>query len=576
MLSLLILLRVAAAATLLPSVRAKDWDGEPYTWLYQYALPIPPLASPKMNIINPVTNNTIQYFEMTVLPFSQQIYPGKEATDLVGYEAMSPGPTFLIEKGQETVVRFINNATNPAAVHVHGSPTRAPWDGWADDTFLPGQYKDYYYPNFQSARTIWYHDHAVDITSVNAYYGQAGAYIIHDPAEDALGLPSGYGTYDLPMVLMSKEYQSSGQLISPAGNTVSLYGDVIHVNGQPWPYHAVEPCRYRLRVVNAAISRAFDIYFVADNSTDRIPFQVVGSDSGLLSKPADTDSLHVGMGERYDVVFDFGGYAGSNVTMRNQDNVGGDAVYLNTDKVMRFVVSGDSVGDTSAVPDTLADIAALPEKDTPAYTFEFAVGADNNWLINGVGFDDVANRVLARPPRGTVELWELRNGAGGLLHPVHVHLVDFKVISRTGGQGRGVQNYESQGLKDVVWVDRDETVTVEAWYAPWDGVYMFHCHNLVHEDHYMMDAFNVTQITDLGYNETEFNDPMEARWRAKDYDSADFTPDAITATVQYMASLKPYSDWQEVEEKLKEYWAAHGGAKRRRTDKRARMIRHSV
>ena len=113
-----------------------------------------------------------------------------------------------------------------------------------------------------------------------------------------------------------------------------------------------------------------------------------------------------------------------------------------------------------------------------------------------------------------------------------------------------MQEYEAKGFKDVVWVDRDETVTVEAWYAPWDGVYMFHCHNLVHEDHYMMDAFNVTQIADLGYNETEFNDPMEARWRAKPVDSADFTPEAITDTVQYMASLKPYSDWQEVEEKL--------------------------
>ncbi|KAF3014769.1 hypothetical protein E8E14_010640 [Neopestalotiopsis sp. 37M] len=569
---LLILARVVAGVALLPQVKAKDWAGEPYPWLYSCALPIPPLASPKMNILNPVTNNTIQYFEIDIEPFSQQIYPNKNATDLVGYNGMSPGPTFLIQRGQETVVRFVNKHTKPSAVHVHGSPTRAPWDGWADDTFLPDEYKDYYYPNFQSARTIWYHDHAVDITAVNAYFGQAGAYIIHDPDEDKLGLPSGYGTYDLPMILMSKEYKPDGQLISPAGNTVSLYGDVIHVNGQPWPFHDVEPRKYRFRTVNAAISRAFDLYFVTeDDDTTRIPFQVVGSDSGLLSEPVTTDSLHAGMGERWDVVFDFAPYAGTNITMRNQDNVGGDAVYINTDKVMRFVVSGDKVADTSKVPSDLRDLPTLPAKDTPAYSFEFAVGPDNNWLINGVGFDDVANRILARPPRGTVELWELKNGAGGLLHPVHVHLVDFKVKSRTGGQNRGVQEYEAKGFKDVVWLDRDETVIVEAWYAPWDGVYMFHCHNLVHEDHYMMDAFNVTQITDLGYNETEFNDPMEARWRGKPVDSADFTPEAITDTVQYMASLKPYSDWQEVEEKLKEYWAAHGGEK-----KKARRVRRSI
>lgn len=41
---------------------------------------------------------------------------------------------------------------------------------------------------------------------------------------------------------------------------------------------------------------------------------------------------------------------------------------------------------------------------------------------------------------------------------MHVHLVDMKVLSRTGGSGRGVQNYEAQGLKDVIWLDVGETV----------------------------------------------------------------------------------------------------------------------
>lgn len=44
---------------------------------------------------------------------------------------------------------------------------RAPFDGWADDTTEPGQYKDYYYPNGQNARTLWYHDHAIDHTAVS-------------------------------------------------------------------------------------------------------------------------------------------------------------------------------------------------------------------------------------------------------------------------------------------------------------------------------------------------------------------------------------------------------------------------
>ena len=54
-------------------------------------------------------------------------------------------------------------------------------------------------------------------------------------------------------------------------------------------------------------------------------------------------------------------------------------------------------------------------------------------------------------------------------------------MSRQGGRGR-VEPYERVALKDVVLLGRNEKVRVLARYAPWDGVYMFHCHNLVHED----------------------------------------------------------------------------------------------
>ncbi|OHW96640.1 bilirubin oxidase [Colletotrichum incanum] len=71
----------------------------------------------------------------------------------------------------------------------------------------------------------------MDITAVNAYFGQAGAYIIQDPDEYALGLPSTYGVNDIPLVLSSKQYNKDGTLFSPAYETDSLYGDVVHVNG---------------------------------------------------------------------------------------------------------------------------------------------------------------------------------------------------------------------------------------------------------------------------------------------------------------------------------------------------------
>uniref|UniRef100_L2G5G4 Bilirubin oxidase n=1 Tax=Colletotrichum fructicola (strain Nara gc5) TaxID=1213859 RepID=L2G5G4_COLFN len=479
---------------------AKDWLSPEYRFFYQFPLPIPPVKQPKMSITNPVTNKQIDYYEVDIVPFKQQVYPNKGPASLVGYDGLSPGPTFLVPRGRETVVRFTNKATLPSAVHLHGSPSRAPWDGWAEDRIQPGEYKDYYYPNSQSARFLWYHDHAMDI---------------------------------------------------------------------------VEPRKYRLRFLNAAVSRSFILYFRRQTGGANIPFQVIASDAGLLTGPITTSTLTMSMAERWEVVVDFSGYAGQNISLLNQKDVGKDTDYGFTDQVMRFIVGKSAAAaDTSLVPARLRDVPFPPRQgDGVDRRFKFH-RSNGEWQINGVGFSDVANRVLARVPdganrvlarvpRGTVEIWEFENGGGGWTHPVHVHLVDFRILSRTKAK-RPVLAYEAAGLKDVVWLDAGEVVRVEAHYAPWDGVYMFHCHNLIHEDHEMMAAFNVTALGDLGYTETSFADPMEARWRAVPVSAAAFQADAVVQKVQAMAALQPYNNEAEVLQRLDQYWAARGGVKMRR------------
>ena len=399
---------------------------------------------------------------------------------------------------------------------------------------------------------LWYHDHAIDHTAENAYFGQAGAYILHDSAEDALNLPS--GAYDVPLILSSKQYNQDGSLFSPASETTSLYGDVIHVNGQPWPYFRVEPRKYRLRFLDASISRSFFLYFERDTAPGtKLPFNVIASDAGLLSSPQQVQDLYISIAERYEIVIDFSIYTNQNITLRNSRDVGADKDYPHTDKIMKFLVSPPPVTDPSSLPATLRTIPYPQTKATVDHHFKFE-SKNGHWEINGVTFSDVANRVLARPKRGTVEVWELENSSGGWTHPIHIHLIDFKVKKRVNGK-RSVLPYEAAGLKDVVWLGPGETVTVEAYYAPWDGVYMFHCHNLIHEDHEMMAAFNVTVLEDFGYNETHYIDPMEERWRAKQQTPGAFEDGAIVARVQEMASFEPYDKVVEVESKLREYWA---------------------
>ncbi len=110
--------------------------------------------------------------------------------------------------------------------------------------------------------------------------------------------------------------------------------------------------------------------------------------------------------------------------------------------------------------------------------------------------------VSANPKLGATEIWEFENKSGGWFHPMHIHLIDFKILSR---DGRAPFPYE-RGPKDVVYVGENETVRVLMKFGPHKGRYMVHCHNLPHEDHSMMFQFRVGPIAD----DTIDCDPMLA------------------------------------------------------------------
>jgi len=228
---------------------------------------------------------------------------------------------------------------------------------------------------------LWYHDHAFEITAVNAYFGQAGFYILEDPAEVSLGLP--IGAYDIPLMLASRFHKSNGQLVSPAGEEDALYGDIISVNGQPWPYLNVEPRKYRFRMLNAAVSRTFKLYCTANGSSTRIPFTVIASDAGLVSSSVSTTDLVAAIAERWDIVIDFAGYAGKNVTMYNEKKFQTNEDYLATDRVIQFRVGGTVSSTTNnQVPAQLTTLSLPPNKTGIDHTFTFE-RTNGQWLING-------------------------------------------------------------------------------------------------------------------------------------------------------------------------------------------------
>jgi bilirubin oxidase len=84
---------------------------------------------------------------------------------------------------------------------------------------------------------------------------------------------------------------------------------------------------------------------------------------------------------------------------------------------------------------------------------------------------------------------------------------------------------------------------------------MFHCHNLIHEDHDMMAAFNVSALSDFGYPETtRFIDPMEERWRSKQITIEDDSQAALHDKCALFESLEAYNDVGKLEKALEDYY----------------------
>jgi FtsP/CotA-like multicopper oxidase with cupredoxin domain len=106
--------------------------------------------------------------------------------------------------------------------------------------------------------------------------------------------------------------------------------------------------------------------------------------------------------------------------------------------------------------------------------------------MNGKPFDGA--RIDARPRQGSTEIWEFVNKAGGWRHPIHVHLVQYLVLDRNGAPPRP----HERGPKDTVSLGPNETVRVAMKFSsPFTGIYVFHCHNISHEDNMMMTQFEV-------------------------------------------------------------------------------------
>ncbi|WP_336214009.1 multicopper oxidase family protein [Nonomuraea sp. LPB2021202275-12-8] len=439
---------------------------------YAVPLPVPAPARPARS------EGGVDYYDLAPRAADVEILPGLR-TGIWGYGGQFPGPTIEARSGRRTVVRLANELAAPTVLHLHGGRTPPESDGYPTDLVRPGARRDYDFPLDQRAATLWYHDHRMDHTGPQVWRGLAGFFLVRDAEEEALPLPA--GERDVPLMICDRSFAEDGSMPYPGypdrpgarePYMGGVLGDVILVNGAPWPELRVARARYRLRLLNASNARAYEL------STGG-PLIRIGSDGGLLSAPLAVRQVRLAPGERVDVVVDFAAYqVGQHVELRNLAGEGPQG------RVMRFVVDRDA-RDDSAVPARLSAVERLdPAKAAVTRDFEFTSGSmhgGTGWLINGKPFDP--RRTDARPRLGDTEIWRLTSDVA---HPVHLHLAHFQVLSANGERPAGPPEW-----KDTVELRDAQTVEIVTRFTGYRGRYVFHCHNLEHEDMAMMANFEV-------------------------------------------------------------------------------------
>lgn len=568
---------------------------------------VDPLPTPLTAIPDHSVYPGADYYEITMRQGSWRFHRDLGPATVWGYWAKNPhhphraigmgylGPTISVIKDHPTVVKYRNELPTthlfqfvidairsgdpqlaPIApppykskppfpphinvwnvVHQHGGFTAPQSDGMPLQSFSPdGFHAESYstldpsrvkpneaisgYTNHERSAMLWYHDHGMGMTSVNVYAGLAGLYLVRDPADERLGLPQ--GEFEVPLILQDRTFGRDGSLAYTMTQRESE--DTPVVNGKAYPFLAVEPRRYRLRILNASNARFWRLKFDVPRDVlpqPTLPFWLIGTDGGFRP-PLSMLNFLISPAERYDLIVDFSQMPmGTNVTLTNYNAPvhfpGGDGPEIS--EIMQFQVtkrlSGGGDKTTPLKKLKLPEIAPIELKphtrrrEWVLYQHKLF----GTMTLNAVPFMEPSQDFIKA---GSAEIWEYINPNHDA-HPMHVHLVNFQVLNRQPIDAAGYQadyekwidggrkpedrpvlaNYltgppipadpdEARSYKDTV-KSYPETVTrilIEEFTPPTGTIasipdsgtelpatYVHHCHILEHEDDDLMRPWTI-------------------------------------------------------------------------------------
>ena len=432
---------------------------------------------------------------------------GTEA-NLLTYAGSFIAPTIRARRGDVVRLHFRNDlpATsernllghekNITNVHVHGwhvSPGNNMDGVPADNVHVQvpaGGDQEYEYDlSLQRPGTLaLYHPHVHGTVAEQFWGGLVGALDVADDPVTALG---GLETH----LLVLKDITIAGGAPEPYTSLMEYMqgkeGQLVTVNGQVNPYLPFRPGEVkRLRILNASNARFYRL------SLQGHLLHVVGTDGGLLDRPYPVSEMLVSPGERLDVLVQAGAkgsYKLLALPYARRGNMASAQVTLMTAQVSGSRASGA----IPAVVDPAAARLSGGMSGLETARFVLSMGQGRGY-VNGISFEVLADGGIQAYEHmstvGTEEIWELVNDSG-MDHPWHQHVNDGQVIATSGGDA-AYASYASllksaPAWKDTLIIPKWGSVTLRLPIRDHEGMTMFHCHILEHEDIGMMGMWHL-------------------------------------------------------------------------------------
>jgi len=420
------------------------------------------------------------------------------------------GPVIRLRRGQRVRIRLENQLPEDTTVHWHGLHVPPDVDGQPRLPIAPGAAMSVAFDVVDRAGLYWYHPHPHGPdggrVGFQSYAGLAGPLIIEDDAERALGLPT--GDQEMILVLQDRSFAGDNELTyldSGMGSMMArvrgFLGDQVLVNGQPPEIREVGTRPYRLRILNGSNSRIYKLAW-----SDGRPVTVIGTGGGLLAAPEQRPFVTLAPAQRIDLWVDLSAAEPGNALRLVSDRystgmMGGMMSASDVPAGRRFdlltlrVMCGER--DGRALPDMLDASLAAPSviSDTPVRRFTLDMAMMRGFSINGRRFQGATVADDEIVTLGDTEIWEFVNDTM-MPHPMHVHGLQFTIVDRRQIDGRRggaslAAGVVDAGLHDTVLVLPGERVRIALTFTDFDGLYLYHCHNMEHEDNGMMRYYRV-------------------------------------------------------------------------------------